>query len=529
MDAAPNASVDIPFPPRVVVDAVVVVAVHRNKRSAILVTFMLVMMMMPNDGERSFETTRRTSLSFRCHVTNNGSFLKILHNLSIKNEDIVDHGNVNPAYTCSEVVSTLERYKRSCALICLNSDPSPPSDTEAEHLAATVTTISNPSIHPLSNTMLKFSLVAVVVALTLTCCHHLIAPPVQAFASVGSGGGTRRRSVSTTTESTTTSTTTSTTALYISSWGTKGPPAFRQASRLDPEKRIQDYLPEPGPVEARTTIDGTILVSGLIVPKQQQDAATGGTKSSADYDQFLFDLLNHQDSAFEFTKIIAFVPDAAFAKKRLLSRSARYTGLLDKLSFVQAEKGQKFPTVDQLAGVKTWLAVLHHNPDDNIGGSGGGVLADCHELSDICAQISATELQSVAVLLTHASDLDPAQCLDVVHKLNATEGRQCTIVAVGQLEDRPEGSTAYQYEAFGTPEGVLPAKAVFAREEAYRMITELLQLECGVGKAYSFAEVYNVNATESKLVRGLREAGYARPQEIDHMIRLGPKVRKKDI
>jgi hypothetical protein len=416
----------------------------------------------------------------------------------------------------------------------LNSDdPSPPSDTEAEHWAATVTTISNPSIHPLSNTMLKFSLVSCVAALTLTCCcHHLIAPPVQAFASVT--GGTRRRSVSTISTTTTTESTSTTTALYISSWGTKGPPAFRQASRLDPEKRIQDYLPEPGPVEARTTIDGTILVSGLIVPKQQQDAGGGvvtttTTKSSADYDQFLFDLLNHQDSAFEFSKIIAFVPDAAFAKKRLLSRSARYTGLLDKLSFVQAEKGQKFPTVEQLAGVKTWLAVLHHNPDDNIGGSGGGVLADCHELSDICAQISATELQSVAVLLTHASDLDPAQCLDVVHKLNATEGRQCTIVAVGQLEDRPEGSTAYQYEAFGTPEGVLPAKAVFAREEAYRMITELLQLECGVGKAYSFAEVYNVNATESKLVRGLREAGYARPQEIDHMIRLGPKVRKKDI
>jgi hypothetical protein len=344
------------------------------------------------------------------------------------------------------------------------------------------------------------------------------ATPVQAFVSVGGSGCAPR---STWTIRTTATTTTTSTALYISSWGTKGPPAFRQANRLDPEKRIQDYLPEPGPVEARTTIDGTILVSGLV-----SNAATA-TSTASDYDQFLFDLLNHQDSAFEFTKIIAFVPDAAFAKKRLLSRSARYTGLLDKLSFVQAIEGNKFPTVEQLAGVKTWLAVLHHNVDDNIGGSGGGVLADCHAMAEICAQVPATELQSVAVLLTHASDLDPAQCLEVVNKLNATEGRQCTIVAVGQIEDRPEGSTAYQYEAFGTPEGVLPAKAVFAREEAYRMITELLQLECGVGKALSFAEVYNVNATESKLVKGLREAGYARPQEIDHMIRLGPQVRVK--
>lgn len=57
------------------------------------------------------------------------------------------------------------------------------------------------------------------------------------------------------------------------------------------------------------------------------------------------------------------------------------------------------------------------------------------------------------------------------------------------------------------------------------MITECLQLEVGVDKALSFAEVYDVNATETKLIKGLREAGYARPQEIDHMLRDGTKVR----
>ena len=71
---------------------------------------------------------------------------------------------------------------------------------------------------------------------------------------------------------------------------------------------------------------------------------------------------------------------------------------------------------------------------------------------------------------------------------------------------------------------VLPAKATFSREEMYRMVTELLQLECGVNQALVFAEVYNPNITEAKLIKGLREAGYARPQEIDHMIRNGPKV-----
>ena len=112
------------------------------------------------------------------------------------------------------------------------------------------------------------------------------------------------------------SSTTSSTGLYmISSWGVKGNPAFRTAKeRLDPERYIQDYLPEPGPVEARSNIDGTVLVSGLVNHKDRTD-------------QFLFDLINHEDSAFEFKNITAFVDDAAFAKKRLLSRSARYTGL----------------------------------------------------------------------------------------------------------------------------------------------------------------------------------------------------------
>jgi hypothetical protein len=71
---------------------------------------------------------------------------------------------------------------------------------------------------------------------------------------------------------------------------------------------------------------------------------------------------------------------------------------------------------------------------------------------------------------------------------------------------------------------VLPSDAIFSRDEAMRMITECLQLECGVNKTLSFSEVYDVNATEAKLIKGLRKAGYARPQEIDHMMNDGPTV-----
>merc|ERR1712012_101742 len=46
-------------------------------------------------------------------------------------------------------------------------------------------------------------------------------------------------------------------------------------------------------------------------------------------------------------------------------------------------------------------------------------------------------------------------------------------------------------------------------------------------KALVFSEVYDVNQTETKLIRGLREGGYSRPQELDHMITKGPKEYEK--
>lgn len=265
-------------------------------------------------------------------------------------------------------------------------------------------------------------------------------------------------------------------------------------------ERMQDYLKEPEAVEARSTVDGMCFVSGV-------------SNAAERTDQFLFDLLNHEESAFEFNSITAFVQDTAFSKKRLLSRSARYTGLLDKLKFVQANDGTKLPTVEQLAGAKSWLAVLD--------GTHPSALDECHMVAQLAA--AAPDMVNVAVLITEGNELDANACNSVVQSFKSS-GKQFTVVNVGHLTDEPEGKFAYMYEEFGTPEGTLPEKSVFSRQEAYRMVTELLQLECGANKALSFAEVYNVNATETRLIKGLREAGYARPLEIDHMIREGAKA-----
>ena len=288
-----------------------------------------------------------------------------------------------------------------------------------------------------------------------------------------------------------------TTTLYISSWGKKDGDAATMENQNIVEN-IQAYLMKPQPVEARESIDGTILVSGLVKSKERTD-------------QYIFDLLNDEESAFKFQKIVAFVDDVSFAKKRLLSRSARYTGLLDKLDFSEASSPGSLPTSEQLEGVKSWVLYLDE----------GDMLATVKEAASIASQVSSVE--NVAILLTNALDLDAADCEAAVQSLKDA-GKQYTLVAVGKLEDHDEGKVPYQYKDFGSAEGVLPSDAIFSRGEALRMITECLQLECGVNKAFSFSEVDDADAVEATLIKGLREAGYARPQEIDHMLRDGPSV-----
>ena len=64
----------------------------------------------------------------------------------------------------------------------------------------------------------------------------------------------------------------------------------------------------PKPVAVRNS-GSTVLVCGLLKTKERTDQTT-------------FDFLKENPS-FAFSKIVAFCNDAAFAKKRLTSRSAR--------------------------------------------------------------------------------------------------------------------------------------------------------------------------------------------------------------
>eukprot|EP00531_Pseudo-nitzschia_arenysensis_P003701 CAMPEP_0116127280 /NCGR_PEP_ID=MMETSP0329-20121206/6761_1 /TAXON_ID=697910 /ORGANISM="Pseudo-nitzschia arenysensis, Strain B593" /LENGTH=501 /DNA_ID=CAMNT_0003621379 /DNA_START=118 /DNA_END=1623 /DNA_ORIENTATION=+ len=297
------------------------------------------------------------------------------------------------------------------------------------------------------------------------------------------------------------------TTLYISSWGKADTDTDTTVKNENPSTNIQSYLEEPDSVDPRPTLEGSILVSGFVNAKERTD-------------QFVFDLLNHEDSAFEYKKIVAFVDDEKFAKKRLLSRSARYTGLLDKLDFKEAAVEGALPVAAQLEDIDSWLATVE---------SSGDLVEKVKAIAALAKD--ASDLENLSVMVTNAAgeSISAADRVSVVEALKDT-GKDYTLLVIGKLEDRDEGKTPYKFRNFDSDddeEALLPEDAVFSREEAMRMVTETLQLDAGANKALTFSEVLDTNTTEAKLIKGLREAGYARCQEIDHMLRDGPENYQK--
>mmetsp|Transcript_14877 Transcript_14877/g.14338 ORF Transcript_14877/g.14338 Transcript_14877/m.14338 type:complete len:483 (-) Transcript_14877:403-1851(-) len=289
------------------------------------------------------------------------------------------------------------------------------------------------------------------------------------------------------------------TKLHISSWGKRGPPSRWKKEEVNPEEKIASYLKNPEPVAARENLDGTVLVSGWVNSKERTD-------------QTVFDFLNNEESAFKFSKISAFVDDAKFAKKRLISRTSRYSGLLDKLEFVQAEETGALPTIEQLDGVKSWVA------------NAGSDLELLKKIGELFK--NAASIENVSILVTDANTLEAANAIEAVKSLE-TEGKSFTVIAVGEINEEPEGYMPYLISDFGTSDGIIPSNSTsFSRDESLRLVTECMGLASGINKAFTFAESIDVNATETKLVKGLREAGYTRPQEIDHMISKGAEAYK---
>jgi len=305
-----------------------------------------------------------------------------------------------------------------------------------------------------------------------------------------------------------TSTTSSTTKLFISSWGLAGPPSRWKEEIIDPSEKIVAYLKEPEPVLPRSNLDGTVLVSGWVDSTERTD-------------QTVFDLLNDvEDTAFRFKTISAFVNDAKFAKKRLISRSARYTGLLDKFNFVEAEEKGGLPTKEQLDGVQCWVANASNGADG---------LTRIKAIVERAAEVSST-LENLSILVTGGQEVQDAQemknTVDDLKKTCEENDIAFTLIVLGAISESAEGFpyeiVDFHNENTTDAQLILPSNATYSRDEGLRLVTHIMGMDSGKNKALVFKEMHDVNATESKLIRGLREGGYSRSQEIDHMLTKGP-------
>ena len=221
--------------------------------------------------------------------------------------------------------------------------------------------------------------------------------------------------------------------------------------------------------------------------------------------------LNNEDSPhFPFTKIVAHVEDTKLAKKRLIGRNARYTGLLDKLNF---SEGAALPTVDQLDDVSSWVAHV-----------GGGDMSKVADIADVAEK--AESVKNVAILVSGATSVggDALKEAEEVLKSKATTFSY-TLLVVPEWNDEPEASCAFGIvNATDVTDAPFGESESFSREESLRIITECLTLEKAAGKCVIANAAKDTKSLDHMLIQGMREIGFTRLAEIEHMVTMGAKV-----
>lgn len=185
-----------------------------------------------------------------------------------------------------------------------------------------------------------------------------------------------------------------------------------------------------------------------------------------------------------FTKIVAVCPDVASARKRLMGRSARYTGLLDVLEFAAS-------TEASLEGAD---AVLAFNVSP----------------SDAAAQAAAAKAAGVKHLVLVARGEGPADFSAAVAALEGSDTAYTFFQAGDFLPGREGGGLAVSPAS----EGASCVGGV-CREDVIRAAAESFFLLPAKDKAF----VMNAgDAVALEYQRGLRSKGYTRDQEMGFLL-----------
>jgi hypothetical protein len=263
------------------------------------------------------------------------------------------------------------------------------------------------------------------------------------------------------------------------------------------QNEVMGYLSE---VQAPTTIRSNLGTSVLISGFDPKDP------SSTE----ILDFLNNEDSPhFPFTKIVAHVEDMKAAKKRLIGRNARYTGLLDKLVF---SEGASSPTVEQLAGVSSWVAHV-----------GEGDM--CQLAVIVEAAEAADSVKNVVILVSGAQSVggDALKEAEQLLKDKATTFAY-TLLVVPEWNNEPEALCAFGVvNVTDVADAPFGQSETFSREESLRIVTECLAIDKAAGKCVVANAAKEANSLENMLFQGMREMGFNRLEEIDHMVTRGVK------
>lgn len=267
---------------------------------------------------------------------------------------------------------------------------------------------------------------------------------------------------------------------------------------------LQDIASSSPPVAIRPNLGNTVTISGF---DPEQPAS-----------QEILAFLNNEFSPHlsdTFSKIVAHVDDVKVGRKRLIGRNARYTGLLDKLDFSQSQSTGALPTVAQLEGVSSWVAHV-----------GGGELSKIEEI--VAVAEGAESVKNVAILVSGAQNVSGGELKQVEEMMKSKATTfEYTLVVVPEWNDEPEAMTAFGIvnvtdvvddAPFGE---VVPS---FSREESLRIITEALAIDKAAGKCVVATSAPDMKSLESVLVQGMREVGFDRLQEVEHMVTRGVKV-----
>ncbi|KAL7486600.1 hypothetical protein ACHAW6_012192 [Cyclotella cf. meneghiniana] len=279
-----------------------------------------------------------------------------------------------------------------------------------------------------------------------------------------------------------------------------------EAEQRKKQSKITRYIRQiREKVAIRPNLGKTVLVSGF-----------DPTDPSA---SMVLDFLNSEEAIyFPFDTIVAHVQDVALAKKRMIGRNARYTGLLDKLVFSAAEEqggenGVLIPNAERLADVSSWVVHI-----------GGGELEKLKLVVE--AAEAAGTVKNVAVLVSGAGSVGN-QALREAEEMMKRDAKSFayTLVVVPEWNDQPEALCAYGILNVTdvAESGPFLTGETFSREESLRIVTECLAIDKAAGRCLVANAFPDKKSVENMLIQGMRESGFSRIEEIGMMVMNGSK------